>query len=112
MEFLVGFDVTVRDGTPGSEVEERLSADAPGQSKAVGLYRAQPNDPARPRPSVFRLPDPRPTPVHRLEATLGEPVDLGDTGLGHRRVVPLTGGTATGPTITGKLLVYETYLVQ
>src|SRR5215212_2143578 len=153
MEFLVGFDVTVSDGTPESEVKERVSAEAsaaaglareghlvrlwrlpvaPGQSKAVGLYRADseaeldgllaalpldgwmqvtvtpleahPNDPGSPRPSVFRLPDPRLTPVYRLEATLGEPVELGDTGHGHRRIVPLTGGSVTGPTINGRLL--------
>jgi muconolactone delta-isomerase len=130
MEFLVGFDVTVPDGTPGSEVEESLSAEA---TPAAGLARdrllaalpldgwmqftvtplePQPNDPASPGPSVFRLPNPRLMPVYRLDATLGETVDLGDTGHGHRRVVPLTGGTFTGPTITGKLLVYESYLVQ
>jgi muconolactone delta-isomerase len=153
MEFLVGFDVTIPDGTPESEVKERVSAEAtaaaglarrgnlvrlwrppvaPGESKAVGLYRADseaeldgllgvlplngwmqitvtplephPNDPTSPRPSSFKLPDPRLTPVYRLEATLGEPVDLGDTDRGHRRIVPLTGGTFTGPTINGKLL--------
>jgi muconolactone delta-isomerase len=153
MEFLVGFDVTIPDGTPESEVRERVSAAAiaaaglarqghlvrlwrppvaPGERKAVGLYRADgeaeldgllaalpldgwmqvtvkplephPNDPASPRPSVFRLPDPRLTPVYRLEATLGEPVDVGDTGHGCRRIVPLAGGTFTGPTIQGKLL--------
>ena len=63
-----------------------------------------PNDPTSPRPSIFQLPDPRLTPVYRLEATLGEPVDLGDTAHGRRRIVPLTAGTFTGPTINGKLL--------
>jgi len=105
---------------------------APGETKAVGLYSADseaqldgllgalpldgwmrtvvtplephPNDPARPRPSVFELPYPRLTPVYRLEATLGDPVDLGDTAHGRRRIVPLTGGTFTGPTISGSLL--------
>src|SRR5919198_1259348 len=153
MEFLVGFEVTIPDDAPDSEVKQRVGAEAaaaaglareghlvrlwrppvaPGESKAVGLYRADseaeldgllaalpldgwmritvtplephPNDPTSPRPSVFRLPDPRLTPIYRLEATLGEPVDLGDTGHGRRRIVPLTGGTFTGPTITGKLL--------
>jgi muconolactone D-isomerase len=153
MEFFVGIDVTIPDGTPESEVKERVSAEAiaaaglarqghlvrrwkppvaPGQGKAVGLYRADseaeldgltaalpldgwmqvtvtpleahPNDPASPRPNVFRLPDPRLKPVYRLEATLGEPVDLGDTDHGHRRIVPLSGRTFTGPTIQGKLL--------
>jgi muconolactone delta-isomerase len=153
MEFLVGFDVAIPDGTPEAEVKERAGAEAdaaaelarhghlvrlwtppvaPGEGKTVGLYRADseaqldrllgdlplgdwmqimvtplgrhPNDPASPRPSSFQLPDPRLTPVYRLEATLGEPADLGDTDGGHRRIVPLTAGTFTGPTINGKLL--------
>jgi hypothetical protein len=105
---------------------------APGENKAVGLYRAgsaaeldgllgtlpldgwmqvtvtplelHPNDPTIPRPRSFQLPDPRLTPIYRLEVTLGESVDLGDGGGGRRRIVPLTGGTFTGPTISGKLL--------
>jgi muconolactone delta-isomerase len=153
LEFLVGFEVTVPDGIPESEVEERVRAEAiaaahlareghlvrlwtlpvaPGESKAVGLYRAateaeldgllgalpldgwmqvsvtplepHPNDPVSPRPSSFKLPDPRLTPVYRLEATLGKPVDVGETAQGHRRIVPLTAGTFTGPTISGRLL--------
>jgi len=104
----------------------------PGETAFVGLYRADTreqldgflgalplddwmrttvtplepasNDPASPRPRSFGLPDPRMTPVYRLEAALGEPVDLGDTGHGRRRIVPLAGGTFTGPTISGRLL--------
>jgi len=53
---------------------------------------------------VFSLPDPRLTPVYRLEATLGQPLDLGEVTQGHRRIVPLTGGTFSGPDITGTLL--------
>lgn len=153
MEFLVEFDVNIPDGTPGAEVAERVGAEAtaaadlarrghlvrlwkppvaPGETKAVGLYRADgdaeldallgalplngwmemtvtplephPNDPTSPRPRSFRLPDPRLTPLYRLEATVGEPIDLGDTDRGRRRIVPLTGGTFTGPTISGTLL--------
>jgi hypothetical protein len=44
-----------------------------------------------------KLPEPRLTEVYRLEATLGEPLELGDTAQGHKRIVPLTGGTFTGP---------------
>jgi hypothetical protein len=51
-----------------------------------------------------QLPDPRLTKVYRLEASLAAPLDLGDTPQGHRRIVPLTGGTFTGPEINGKLL--------
>jgi hypothetical protein len=59
-----------------------------------------PND----RPSAFQLPAPRLSPVYRLEAALGEPLDLGDTAQGRRRVVALTDGTFTGPELSGKLL--------
>ena len=52
----------------------------------------------------IRLPDPRLTLVYRLEATLGEPLDLGAAAQRHRRIVPQTGGTFTGPQINGKLL--------
>jgi hypothetical protein len=44
------------------------------------------------------------TQVYRLEATLAEPLDLGDITQGHRRIVPLTGGRFTGREINGKLL--------
>jgi muconolactone delta-isomerase len=153
VEFLVEFHINIPEGTPPSEVDERVRAEdaaaadlvrrghlvrlwkppaAPGETKAVGLYRADseaqldgllgalpldgwmqvtvtplephPNDPAGARPSVFALPDPRLTAVYRLEATVGAPLDLGDTAHGHRRIVPLTGGTFTGPQISGTLL--------
>jgi hypothetical protein len=50
------------------------------------------------------LPNPRLTRIYRLEATLGPPLDLGDTAQGHRRIVPLSGGRFTGPELNGKLL--------
>jgi muconolactone delta-isomerase len=104
----------------------------PGASRAVGLYRAEtrtqldtllgglplgdwlqivvtplephPNDPMEPRPTTVQLPDPSVTPVYRLEATLGAPLDLGDTAQGHRRIVPLTGGSFSGPELNGELV--------
>ncbi|HYK31827.1 MAG TPA: DUF3237 domain-containing protein [Streptosporangiaceae bacterium] len=63
-----------------------------------------PNDPASRRAALFKLPDPCLTPVYRLDATLGEPLDLGDGVQGHRRIVPLAGGTFTGPEISGMLV--------
>jgi hypothetical protein len=54
--------------------------------------------------SSGHLPEPRLTLVYRLEATLGAPLDLGDVAQGHRRIVPQTGGTFTGPELSGKLL--------
>jgi hypothetical protein len=64
-----------------------------------------------PRPSSFQLPDPRLTPVYRLEATLGEPADLGDTAAAeldwlNKGVFVSVGGRQPGG------VVYETYLVQ
>ena len=51
-----------------------------------------------------RLPDPSLTRVYRLEATLGEPLDLGGLAQGRRRIVPLTGGTFAGPELNGTLV--------
>jgi hypothetical protein len=51
-----------------------------------------------------QLPEPRLTLVYRLEATLGQPLDLGERPQGHRRIVPQTGGTFTGPELRGTLL--------
>jgi muconolactone delta-isomerase len=50
------------------------------------------------------LPDPRLTRMYRLEAMLGEPLDLGPTAEGNRRIVPLTGGTFSGPELNGELI--------
>jgi hypothetical protein len=51
-----------------------------------------------------RLPDPRLTKIYRLEATLGQALDIGDIAQGRRRIVPLTGGTFAGPELSGKLV--------
>jgi hypothetical protein len=53
---------------------------------------------------MSELPEPRLTHVYRLEATLGEPLDVGDVSQGRRRIVPQSGGTFTGPELNGRLL--------
>jgi uncharacterized protein DUF3237 len=53
---------------------------------------------------VGRSPDPRLNPVYRLAATVGEPQGVGQISAGHRRIVPLTGGTFSGPELRGTLL--------
>jgi muconolactone delta-isomerase len=71
-----------------------------------------PNDPANAptttnepsRSTGQRLPQPELSLVYRLDATLGPPVDLGETPHGHRRIVPLASGTFTGPALSGTLL--------
>ena len=50
------------------------------------------------------FPEPRLTLVYRLEAAVGEPLDAGSASQGHRRIIPLTGGTFVGPELNGKLL--------
>lgn len=40
----------------------------------------------------------------RLSAQLGTPLDLGMTPRGHRRVVPILGGSIEGPGLTGSIL--------
>src|SRR6476646_842697 len=50
-----------------------------------------------------RLPEPRLTKILRLEASLGEALDVGDVAQGRRRIVPLTGGTFAGPELSGTL---------
>ena len=50
------------------------------------------------------LPEPSLTRVYRLEATVGEALELGEIAEGRRRIVPLTGGTFTGPELNGTLL--------
>lgn len=51
-----------------------------------------------------QLPDPHLSKVFRLEAALGAPLDFGEVAHGHRRIVPQTGGTFSGPELNGRLL--------
>src|ERR1700677_80309 len=139
MDFLVEFEVNVPEGTPADVVDERDRAEAsaaadlardghlvrlwrepvaPGETRAVGLYRADddaqldgllgalplndwmhftvtplsphPNDPEA--ATGAELPRPRLPRIYRLEASVGEPLELGVTAQGRRRIVPLTAG--------------------
>ena len=51
-----------------------------------------------------RLPEPSLTKILRLEASLGEAIDVGNVPRGRRRIVPLIGGTFAGPELNGTLL--------
>jgi hypothetical protein len=47
------------------------------------------------------LPDPKLTMVYRLEADVGEPIELGESRGERRRIVPVTGGRFDGPDLSG-----------
>jgi hypothetical protein len=39
-----------------------------------------------------------------LSVTVGEPIDVGPTPEGHRRLIPISGGTVRGPALNGRVL--------
>src|ERR1700681_736792 len=51
-----------------------------------------------------RFPEPHLMKIFRLEARLGEALDIGNVAQGRRRIVPLTGGTFAGPELNGTLV--------
>lgn len=50
------------------------------------------------------LPQPHLAKVFRLDASLGEMIDLGNVAQGRRRIVPWTGGTFVGPELNGTVV--------
>jgi len=42
--------------------------------------------------------------IARFRVTLGEPLDVGDTHWGRRRVIPITGGDFSGPRLSGTVV--------
>jgi muconolactone delta-isomerase len=153
MEFLVEFNVLVPPGTADEDVRRREVSEAattasltrgghlvrlwrpssaPGETRTVGIYRAQseeeldgllgglplnewmeitvtplerhPNDPLRAWVSHPPLPSPQLAAVYRLECQLGEPLELGVTALGRQRIVPLISGTFAGPDLNGSVI--------
>lgn len=47
---------------------------------------------------------PRLTLLTSVRAQLGEPLELGDTPWGRRRIIPVAGGTFDGPRLSGQVL--------
>jgi hypothetical protein len=39
-----------------------------------------------------------------IEVAVGEPIEVGETPEGHRRIIPIVGGTVEGPALNGKVL--------
>ena len=50
------------------------------------------------------LPPPQLEHVCDLAVTIAPPIEVGHTPAGLRRVIPITGGTVTGPRLSGKIL--------
>jgi hypothetical protein len=50
------------------------------------------------------LPSPRLVHLCDLAVTIAPPVEVGTTPAGLRRMIPITGGTVTGPRVNGKVL--------
>ena len=50
------------------------------------------------------LPEPRLEFIFAADVTVEAPLDFGDIGKGRRRVVPITGGEFSGPTMRGTVL--------
>lgn len=44
------------------------------------------------------------TPVADIEILVAEPIEVGETALGFRRVIPITGGTVSGARLNGRVL--------
>jgi muconolactone delta-isomerase len=84
---------------------------SPWMEISVTALAEHPNDPARSAatsaangPTRGALPGPELRHVYRLDAELDAPLDLGDTPQGHRRIIPLTRGHASGPYFDAELL--------
>jgi hypothetical protein len=87
MQFLVEFEVEVPARTLDQQVEQHQRAESAAAAELAEDGRSS---------SLTR--------VLRLEATLGEPLDLGDIARGCRRIMPLTERVFAGPELTGTLL--------
>ncbi len=53
---------------------------------------------------MHALPVPTLEHVADLTVQVAAPIEIGDTGAGLRRLIPITGGTLSGPRIAGKVL--------
>lgn len=68
-------------------------------SPAASVAAAMPQDAAPDVPAAPKLEF-----VFEEYVTLDKAVPVGDTAFGHRTIIPITGGTVTGPKFNGKIL--------
>jgi hypothetical protein len=80
-----------------------LSAAALAAAPAASLA-AEPADFQPPMAATFPLQPPKTELVWEAYADLDPMIDMGDSPLGHRRMIPVRGGTFVGPRIRGKIL--------
>lgn len=71
---------------------------------AAAAAEASANGFQPPMASTFPLQPPRTELVWEAYADLEPMIDMGDSPLGHRRMIPVRGGTFVGPRIKGKIL--------
>lgn len=60
--------------------------------------------PASAQETVASAPQPGLELLYRSVVTLGTPIQVGETGRGTRRIIPITGGTFEGPNMRGEIL--------
>jgi hypothetical protein len=93
--------------TPDPESPNRRALLAAGALLAAPLAAsAQPSEPAFQPPMAATFPVQPPTTrlAWEAEVTIGPMIDMGDSPLGKRRMIPITGGTFVGPRLRGKVL--------
>ena len=89
---------TSQAGRPGEDRRDLLLAGA-------GLALATATVPASAREASVPLVPPRTEFVYEAVVDIAPTVPFGDSPLGERRIVPITGGTFEGPGIRGKVLL-------
>ena len=93
--------------TADSDTPNRRTLLAAGALLAAPLAAsAQPSEPAFQPPMAATFPVKPPTTrlAWEAEVTIGPMIDMGDSPLGKRRMIPITGGTFVGPRLRGKVL--------
>jgi hypothetical protein len=91
---------------PPASADRRALLAAAALLAAPGVAAAQPSEPGFQPPMAKTFPVQAPATRLAWEAVVGVApvIDLGDSPLGKRRMIPITGGTFIGPGLRGKVL--------